>query len=45
MEMAVFWDVAPCSLVVLTSISEELTAAIIRVVHRNVVADIVVCEI
>jgi hypothetical protein len=32
MKMSVFWDVAPCSLVtrLLTNVSEELTASIIR---------------
>jgi hypothetical protein len=33
LKMAVFWDVAPCSLVIiLTDVQEELTASIIRVV-------------
>jgi hypothetical protein len=33
MKMAVFWDVAPCSLVGLSYVSEELTASIIRVMR------------
>jgi hypothetical protein len=30
MKMAVFWDAAPSSLVILTDVSEELSASIVR---------------
>jgi hypothetical protein len=32
MKMAVFWDVAPCSLVEVTNVSEVLAASIIALV-------------
>jgi hypothetical protein len=32
MTIAVFWDVAPCSLVILTDVSEVLTVSNIRVI-------------
>jgi hypothetical protein len=34
-EMAVFWVVAPCSLVKFTNVSEVLTASIIRAIREN----------
>jgi hypothetical protein len=35
MKMAVFWDVAPRSLVELTDVSEALTASIIVLMNEN----------
>jgi hypothetical protein len=46
MKMAVFWDVALCSLVDIHVISEELTASIIRMMckmYRKVGSDIGAC--
>jgi hypothetical protein len=42
MKMTVFWDVAPCSMIKLTDVSEVLTAFIVRAtvtavcIRRNV---------
>jgi hypothetical protein len=35
MKMAVFWDVAPCSLVILTDVSEEFTVLMMEAVSTS----------